>query len=619
MAEPTAEPTIEILSSMGEAALLRDSSGAVLWVNDSFCALFGGKPDAWRGRDFGAPRVREGGERRRYEGETTTRRGRRWIEWEETALPGGRVLSIGRDITARREGEEALRGACDEALAARRAGKAFMAAVTHELRTPLNGVLGMAGLLETSELTPDQTEHVAAIRESGEHLLAMIGDVLDAARLEAGALELERGEVDCARLVRSVVELLAPRAFEKGLEIAATLDPALPECVTGDEGRLRQILFNLTGAALHRTETGGVTVAARLTAAPGENLARIELSVADNGPGFPEEARVAMANPSLLHEADSGNAYNAGMGLLVARRLVAAMGGDLEVEEPAGGGARITARITFETARSGAAGEAELAGRTLVVASPSAVLRDSLCAQANTMGAEAVSAETPGAALQAMLGNPGAVLLVDADWRSRVKNAAQAASATGVLLRPDQRDLIPRLKSLNIDFYLMKPVRASSLAARMKGVEPDDEAARAMRGGGEARPVKGARILLAEDNRVNALLASTMMRGEGCIVDIVANGADAVAAVRRTAYDLVFMDMRMPIKNGLDAARDIRALGGAFRDLPIVALTANAFAEDREACLAAGMDDFATKPIDMDGVAALLRKWTRREKQAKLA
>ncbi len=616
------EPQNEILSAMGEVALLRAQSGAVLWVNDAFCALFGGAPDDWQGRDFGSARTPGPGERRRYEGETATRKGRRWIEWEETALESGRILSIGRDITERREGEEALRGARDEALAARRMGKAFFSAVTHELRTPLNGVLGMAGLLEASKLTANQAEHVGAIRESGEHLMAMINDILDAARLEAGAVELERSEFDCGRLVRSVVELLAPKAFEKGLEIAAVVDPALPGRVAGDESRLRQILFNLAGAAVRRTEKGGVVVSVRRLPGNQDDLARIEFAVTDDGPGFSEEARISMIDPSMMSDEDAAAADNAGLGLVVARRLVGAMDGDLEIETPPGRGARMTARIDLKVAHANAGRAARLDGRTVIVAAGSAALREALCEQAELMGAVATPAATPAAAMREAMNDPKAALLVDAAWRARLKDAVQSVALAGLLLRPDQRGLISGLKKNGYDFYLLKPVRFATLAARLEGAELDDDwdsppEAKADSGGREG--VRGTRILLAEDNRVNALLASTMLRGEGCIVDIVANGAEAVAAVRRAPYDMVLMDIRMPIKDGLAATRAIRALGGKYVDLPIVALTANAFEEDRQACFTAGMDDFATKPIDMDGVASLLQKWTQTEKQAKLA
>jgi CheY-like chemotaxis protein len=451
----------------------------------------------------------------------------------------------------------------------------------------------------------------------------MINDVLDSARLEAGQLELERAEVDCARLVRQVVELLAPKAFEKGLEIAAVVDPALPDRVLGDEGRLRQILFNLAGAAVRRTDHGGVLVAARLGRGSDEDNARIEFSVTDDGPGFSEDARISMIDPSQLSEDEAVAAENAGLGLVVARRLVGAMGGGLEVETPPGRGACISALLDLPVARPRARKGGDLAGASVIIASGSSVLRRSLREQAQLMGAKAVEAETPGTALHASLASPGSILLVDAGWRSRMKDALAPAAAAGLLLRPDQRALIQEIPALGFDFYLMKPVRMTSLADRVKGRQAEEEYERNTRAGHprahRASPVSGARILLAEDNRVNALLASTMLRAEGCIVDIVANGAEAVAAARRAPYDLVLMDVRMPIKNGLEATRDIRALGGVFVDLPIVALTANAFAEDRQACFEAGMSDFATKPIDMEGVADLLHKWTQAKKQAKLA
>ncbi|KQZ29893.1 response regulator [Caulobacter sp. Root1472] len=487
-----------------------------------------------------------------------------------------------------------------------------LATLSHEFRTPLNGVLGMARLLEGTRLTAEQRAYVGALRESGDHLLSLVNDVLDFARLGATAIELHAAPVDVENLLRQVAELLSPRAHEKAVEIAWAAAPGLPT-ILADEGRLRQVLLNYAGNAIKFTEVGGVLLSAEPTA-----NGRVRFSVRDTGPGVAPEARAAIfeafvqTDPS--HQAQLGGA---GLGLAIVARLAGAMNGEAGVGGELGQGADFWFEAPFEVAPAPPV-ELPLAGRAVAIASPNAMIREAALRQVRASGGQALAGETVAEALK---GAPAdAVLLLDAAL-SAAKGAAPrgalkppAGRACVVLLTPDQRDRIPKLKAAGLG-YLIKPLRRASLIAQVLAARPatrtptieavpasaheDDRIAPA------AAP--GVRVLLAEDNPINALLARALLEREGCRVDRIASGDEAVSALSRGFYDLILMDLRMPGLNGIEATKALRERGVTT---PIVALTADAFDEDRRACLAAGMNDFLAKPLTPPALRGVLTNWT---------
>lgn len=481
-----------------------------------------------------------------------------------------------------------------------------LATLSHEFRTPLNGVLGMARLLENTKLTAEQRAYVAALRESGDHLLSLVNDVLDFARLGATALELHLAPVDAEDLLRQVAELMSPRAHEKGVEIAWAVERGLPPLLA-DEGRLRQVLLNFAGNAVKFTDTGGVLLTAR-DAGDG----RVRFSVADTGPGVAPEAREqifeAFVQTDPSHQAQLGGA---GLGLAIVARLAAAMGGAAGVDDHPGGGADFWFEAPF--ARQDEVPTAPpLEGRFVAVISPNRVVREAVGAQAIASGAWVKTLEgfDKASALPDQT-----VLLVDAALAGPDQPlAAPAGRAAVALLTPDQRDLIPSLSKAGFSGYLIKPLRRASLVTRVLAAKPVDGAIEALVSPAEVEDDRiapaaapGARVLLAEDNPINALLARTLLEREGCTVERIASGDEAVAALSRGAYDLVFMDLRMPGLNGLEATRAVRAQGVTT---PILALTADAFDEDRRQCLAAGMDDFLVKPLTPAALREALSRWT---------
>ncbi|KQS57732.1 histidine kinase [Brevundimonas sp. Leaf363] len=483
-----------------------------------------------------------------------------------------------------------------------------MRLMSHEMRTPLNGVIGMLGLLSRTRLDGAQRAYAEAAQASAEHMLGLVNDLLDYARLEAGKLEFDAAPVDLEALARGVAELLAPKAQDKGLEIVWSVAADAPD-VMADEGRLRQVLFNLAGNAVKFTETGGVRIAVE-RAGGTDTAPRLAFIIDDTGPGVPEAARARIFEEfGHVDASDATRHGGAGLGLAVVRRLAEAMGGGVTVaDRPDGPGARFRFEAAFPAVSQGERGR-PLAGRALAVRTPDAFVRAAAVAQIEASG---------GAAAEA-----AAVTLVDHALAATEGRMLAAPPATGrgvILLTPGQRDLIARYRRAGFHGYLIKPLRRSSLVERALAAFGAAASSGAAPGSAEDDRVQtgrhiGQRILLVEDNPVGALLARTLLRREGCAVETAATGEEAIEALRRARYDLVFMDMRMPGMDGPTAARAIRAGGDRT---PIVALTANAFAEDRRQCLEAGMDDHLIKPLEPEALRAALARWTNQDFRARL-
>ena len=495
-----------------------------------------------------------------------------------------------------------------------------LAALSHEFRTPLNGVLGMARLLDSTRLTAEQRAYVAALNESGGHLLGLVNDVLDYAKLGAAGMELNPAAVDVEDVLRSVSELMSPRAHEKGLEIGWAAEAGL-EPILADEGRLKQILLNFAGNAVKFVETGGVLLLAE-RAGPG----RLRFTVSDTGPGVAKAARGRIFEAFTHADPEHGSRLGgAGLGLAIASRIAEAMGGEVGVSGAVGRGADFWFEAPFAAAGP-ARTDAPLTGRRVAIVSPSAILREAAGRQIEACGARVLKVERIEEALAQTEAND--VLLIDqALVKGRARLRPPPNRAAVVLLKPEERGRIARYRAAGFAGYLIKPLRRASLAARVLAAEgaqaahPPIEDERITPTVETPAAAPGARVLLAEDNPINAMLARALLAREGCSVDHVTDGEAALEALVRGGYDLVLMDVRMPRLSGMEATRALRARGV---ETPVVALTANAFEDDRRACLAAGMDDFLVKPLSPEALRRALllwtgAGWTAARKHAKLA
>lgn len=663
--EPQAPDLAALLDASGELVLARDAGGRVSYVNAAFRRAFGGGPEDWVGRWFAVgPRFDSSTDlsgRRRYDSDIQTVSGPTAIEWEETELAGGGALVVGRDVSVRRAGEAALREARASAEAAAKARETLFAAITHEFRTPLNGVLGMADLLASTELTPEQKAYVDAVKDSGRHLMGLVEDILDAAKLDAGTITLDDTPFDAGETLESVAMLLAPRARAKGLELAMAVDPEAPRLVMGDAARVRQIILNLAGNAVKFTEEGGVALGLDV-ASQTPDVARLRLWVRDTGPGVPAEARARIFEAfSQLDGSAARKAEGAGLGLSIVKRLVSAMDGDIAIEDAPGGGALFAVEIPFAVAKDAEAGGARaLQGVRALIAHPNAIERETLARALAQRGVEVAVATAPRQAAEALNADPDRVILAHVEWADAIAFGVRGARAGLLLAAADERGELARLLVNGWRGWLIAPVRAASLVEHVAAAwfvdadrprpyapppakpagsravapltpapQPDPAPDSPSESPPEPalapepappRPKPAAiiahapKVLLVEDNPINQLLALRQLERLGCLVTSAQSGPEALDRFAPGAFDLVLMDVRLPGMDGLETTRRLRATGAAAT--PVVALTANASMEDRKACLAAGMDDFLTKPVDDQALRAVIGRWTGPGKRA---
>ena len=508
---------------------------------------------------------------------------------------------------------KAAAAARERAEAASEAKSRFLATVSHEIRTPLNGILGMTDLLASMKLHAEAQSYLAAIRTSGEALGTLIDEILDFSRIEAGRLELDCAPFELAPLIEGVVELVAPRAQGKGIEVAAHIAPDVPARLVGDAARLRQILINLGGNAVKYTDRGGVGL--RVSRRPDD---RIVFSVEDTGPGVPVEQRAAIFQEFERGDGSATAAHGgAGLGLAISRALAERMGGDLTLARSDTTGSTFQLACPLPAESAAAETPPTLAGRRALIVARSAFEAPFLGEQLAAAGATVERAEGEDAAMLVLAQRaPPDVVIVDCalgeQASRRIADAARAAHAgrTLVLVSPFERRTMGRNVLGAFDGWLVKPVRHASLLARISDRLNGGETAVAAPDAPAPRPLEGLRVLVAEDNDINALIAQRTFERAGAMAERVADGLAAVAEIedaangKRTPFDAVVMDIRMPRLDGLAAARRIRAVQATIgaAPTPLIALTANAAEEDRQAAEAAGFAAFFVKPFDADAL-----------------
>jgi len=667
-----AEQGLRLLSKVFEDSsdpiLITDLSGNIMDLNEATVEAYGYSRDVLLGKHIGIFAPEEADIRDLYQrcinGEVLKNIEGSRIRKDGTVLPHlftyallkddkGKhlgIASIAKDITWIKEAEKELENYRDHledlvkartldleearqvAEEATRAKSDFLANMSHEIRTPLNAIIGFAHLALQTELNPRQRDYIQKIQNGSKALLGVINDILDFSKIEAGKLGMESIEFSLEDVLETVTNLVGIKAQEKGLEVIYNIDPDIPHSLMGDPIRLGQILLNLTNNAVKFTKKGEIVLGCALLGEDADE-AHLEFYVQDTGIGLTNTQQDTLFQAFSQADATTTRKYGGtGLGLFISRSLVEMMNGHIRVESEYGRGATFIftvrlKRIGSQTITSCFAA-ADIREKKVLVVDDNYIARTVMEKMLKGMSFNVIQAGSAEAGLAALemarkQGEPFDLVLMD--WQMPGMDGLQASEKIKTDLAGKipsvimvsayaREELVQKTKRLGLDGYLIKPVSPSLLSDSIMAALGKKMNSRAFQPHKEQLPsvaeIRGAKLLVAEDNKVNQQVARGILENNGFVVDLADNGVLALEAVQKSGYDAVLMDINMPEMDGYAVTRKIRQLPG-FRDLPIIAMTANAMAGDREKALAAGMNDHVAKPIDVRELLNALRTWIK--------
>jgi PAS domain S-box-containing protein len=634
------EQFLGLIDALGDVVVHRNREGRIVYANKVFAELIGVDRGEFTGKTLRELGIDVGlvPDAAFLDAECLssadvairTPNGMRWFSWIELSVRDDSEnaichRAIARDITARKRAETALITARERAEHASQAKSRFLATVSHEIRTPMNGILGMAKLLADTDLSQEQRSYVGAVSTSVGALLALIEDLLDYSKIEAGRFLLDPQAMSPRALLDNVVELMASRAYGKSIGIAGYVAPDVPQTIMADPGRMRQVLLNLVGNAIKFTEEGGVLVS--LSMASDETGARVlSFAVTDTGIGLREQDKARIFEEFEQADDTSTRIYpGAGLGLAISRRLARSMGGSLEVNTEHGQGSTFTFAIPAETVTPGDETRiAALSSRKVVILSRNTPEAEALALTVRAHGGEAFVCATPE---QALSDAPGCdTIIVDAamediDGRtlSSLRQNGLSAQDAIILIAPNERGMLGELRAHGYPRFLARPARGETLMRLLLTATPAQAAISEVAPPNTHHQKDAAlplSVLIAEDNEINALLARKTLEKAGHSVEVVTNGKAAVEAVTAPdsaqRYDIVLMDLHMPVMDGLDAISMIRRHEEqqGSPPVPIMVLSADGLEQTRHSVLAHGASGFVTKPIDPAALVLAIEQQT---------